>query len=64
MKQKLPKKAIGRPPLAGTEKGNSQRISFVISNELDTKLRQYCRAYSTTVSEVIREGIEKVLSNT
>ena len=63
MKQKLPKKAVGRPPLKGTEKGTSQRISFVISNDLETKLRQYCRSYNTTVSEVIRSGIEKVIYN-
>ena len=64
MRQKLPKKAIGRPSLPGTEKGNSQRISFVIPNDLDTALRQYCRTYNITVSDVIRKGIEKVLFNT
>lgn len=53
----------GRKPLKGTAEGDSQRMSFVISNELETKLRQYSRTYHITVSDLIRKGIEHVISS-
>jgi hypothetical protein len=53
-------KKVGRKSL---EAGASPRIGVLIPLTLETKLRQYCRAYNISLSDFIRASIVEKLDS-
>lgn len=51
--------AMGRPKL---ENANNIKLSTRINKRLNERLEEYCKRTGKTKGEVIREGVEKVLT--
>lgn len=51
--------AMGRPKL---ENANNIKLSTRINKRLNERLEEYCNRTGKTKGEVIREGVEKVLT--
>lgn len=49
----------GRPKI---ENPNSKNLTVRISKDLDERLTTYCNNENITKGEVVRQGIEKILS--
>lgn len=50
---------MGRPTIKNP---NIRNLTIRINEELNVRLTQYCKEYKITKGEVVRAGIERVLS--